>query len=187
MAAGSWIALLKRVRAMHMLWHANTSDLTVEQVNHHERIGVLPITFSLFHYVNGEDRSVSERLLDAPSIWNADWSARTGIASDPIRRGTPIEIAEQVRITDMSAWLAYQSAVFERTEQVLATLAAGRWDDVVFDRVPDAFKGGFIGYLAGDDPILLGDLMDALLYQHGMRHLGEIEHGRSLVGLQGNG
>jgi hypothetical protein len=27
--------------------------------------------------------------------------------------------------------------------------------------------------------------MDAYLYQHGIRHLGELEHARSLVGLGG--
>jgi hypothetical protein len=39
--------------------------------------------------------------------------------------------------------------------------------------------------LAGEGPVRLGDMMDVVLYQHGMRHLGEVEHARSLVGLGG--
>ena len=51
--------------------------------------------------------------------------------------------------------------------------------------IPDPLRGGFIALVAGDGPVCLGDLMDAFLYQHGIRHLGEIEHARSLVGLGG--
>jgi hypothetical protein len=172
---------------MHAFWDQAIADLSLEQVNHHERPGVLPITFSLFHYVNGEDRSVGERLLAEPAIWSDGWAARTGIDGGPIRRGTPLAVAEQVRLTDLDAWRAYQRAVFARTEAALAALPDERWDEVVFPAVPDSFKGGFLDYLIGDGQVRLGDLMDVLLYQHGMRHLGEIEHARSLVGLQGVG
>jgi hypothetical protein len=48
-------------------------------------------------------------------------------------------------------------------------------------------RSGFLGLLSGDGQVILGDLMTAFLYQHGMRHLGEIEHGRALIGLQGVG
>jgi hypothetical protein len=188
MADGSWSGLTRRVRAMHNLWQQVLQDMTVEQVNHHERAGVLPIAFSLYHYVNGEDRNVAERLLgNQPPIWTDEWAERTGIHSEPIRRGAPIEVAEQVRVVDLDAWRAYQTEVFARTEATLSATPESRWEDVVYERVPDASRGGFIGLLAGDGPVLLGDLMDVFLYQHGMRHLGEIEHARSLVGLQGVG
>lgn len=187
MADGQWMALLKRVRAMHRFWQLALADMTVGQVNHHERSGVLPITFSLYHYVTGEDRAVSERLLAEPMLWSPDWAARTGIDAEPIRRGAPLAVAEAVRLKGLDAWRAYQSAVFARTESALASFPDERWNEVVFERVPDALAGGFIALLAGDGPVRLGDLMDTFLYQHGMRHLGEIEHARSLVGLQGVG
>jgi hypothetical protein len=186
--AGSWGALLQRVRAMHEIWSQATAELSAEQVNHHERAGVLPITFSLFHYVNGEDRNTSERLLGATPLWSDDWAARTGLPTTPIPRGTPLEVAEQLRITDYAAWLEYQQAVFARTEQALREQPAERWSEVVFDEVPPRFKGGFLDFLLdGRGPVMLGDLCDVLFYQHGMRHAGEIEHARSLVGLQGVG
>ena len=187
MLSNPWGELLRRVRAMHLFWQQSLDDMTVEQVNHHERAGVLPITFSLFHYVTGEDRGISERMLEVPMLWDSGWSERTGITLDPIKRGTPIEVEETLRMTDLSAWRDYQTIVFDRTEETLAAADVARWNEVVFETVPDALKGGFIAHLAGDGPVYLGDLMDVFLYQHGMRHLGEIEHARSLVGLQGVG
>lgn len=187
MADGSWSALSRRVGAMHKLWQDALTDMSLDQVNHHERAGVLPITFSLFHYVTGEDRAVAERILNESMIWSNEWAERTGVDGEPIRRGAPIAVAEQVRIRDLDAWRAYQTEVFTRTERALAAFPESRWDEVVSERVPEAMKGGFIALLAGDGAVLLGDLMDVFLYQHGMRHLGEIEHARSLVGLQGVG
>ena len=187
MTGGSWDGLLRWVRPMHQLWQQALNDMTVEQVNHHERAGVLPIAFSLYHYVYGEDRAVADRLLGEPPLWNDDRARLTGIESEPIRRGAPIEVAERVRIVDLEAWQAYQTDVFARTEATLASAPQDRWNEVVFEAVPDALRGGFIALLAGDGPVLLGDLMTTFLYQHGMRHLGEIEHGRALVGLQGVG
>jgi hypothetical protein len=187
MTGGTWTELARWIRPMHSLWQQILDDMTVDQINHHERAGVLPISFSLYHYVGGEDRAVAERLLGESPLWSDDWAQRTGIAIEPIRRGSPIELAEQVRITDLDAWKAYQTAVFDRTEATLASMPPDRWSEVVFERVPDAMRGGFIGLLAGDGQVYLGDLMTTFLYQHGMRHLGEIEHGRALVGLQGVG
>jgi hypothetical protein len=187
MTGGSWNELLRWIRPMHLLWNQVLDDMTAEQVNHHERSGVLPVAFSLYHYVYGEDRAVAERLLGEATLWNEDQAERTGIEIEPVRRGAPIEVAEQVRITDLDAWKSYQSEVFARTESTLESTPQSRWNEVVFEQMPDALRGGFINLLAGDGPVILGDLMTTFLYQHGMRHLGEIEHSRALVGLQGVG
>lgn len=177
---------MRRVAAMHSLWQTALQDMTLDQVNHHERAGVLPITFSLFHYVQGEDRSVSERLLGAEPLWTSGgWAEATGIAAESLRRGTPIADAEQVRLSDLDAWSGYQTQVFTRTEAALAAQPAARFHEVAYPVVPESMKGGFIELLAGDGPVHLGDLMDVFLYQHGMRHIGEIEHARALVGLGG--
>jgi uncharacterized protein YjiS (DUF1127 family) len=186
MTENPWHELNRRIKAMHTLWQQALSDLSLNQVNHHERDGVLPIAFSLMHYVNGEDRNVAERLLGEPQLWEADdWAARVGGNVPKVPRGSPMSLAEQVRFGDLAAWRAYQSAVFARTERTLATAAPERFGQVLYDRVPDSLQGGFIALLAGDGPVRLGDLIDAHLYQHGIRHLGEIEHARSLVGLGG--
>ena len=101
MTGGSWNELVRWIRPMHLLWNQALDDMTADQVNHHERAGVLPVAFSLYHYVYGEDRAVAERILGEPTLWNDDWAKRTGIAIEPVRRGAPIEVAEQVRIADL--------------------------------------------------------------------------------------
>jgi DinB superfamily len=186
MAAGRWNELNRRVTAMHSLWRRAIADLTLDQVNHHERQGVLPIAFSLMHYVNNEDRYVTERIVGGSQLWETEnWPARVGGNVPQVRRGTPLALAEGVRFGDLETWRAYQAAVFARTEAALAGLSEERFEEVVFPRVPEAMRGGFLSKLAGDGPVRLGDMMDVVLYQHGMRHLGEVEHARSLVGLGG--
>lgn len=186
MTASPWQPLTKRVTAMHGLWQRAVVDVTLDQINHHERAGVLPIAFSLLHFVNNEDRYVSERLLDEPHLWDTEeWAERIGGSVTPVRRGAPLTAGEAVQFGDLDAWRDYQTAVFARTEAELAALPADRFGEVVFPEVPATLRGGFMAALAGDGPVLLGDMMDVVLYQHGMRHLGELEHARSLVGLGG--
>jgi hypothetical protein len=178
--------MLRRVRAMHKQWSQVTTDLTLDQVNHHEREGVLPIAFSLHHYVLGEDRAISQRIYSEAPIWESDgWSGRVGASVPSVTRGTPIAVAETLQFADFDAWLGYQSAVFARTEAGLQTLSDERWDDVLFERMPDQLKGGFLELVVGDGPVTLGDMLDVFICSHGVRHLGEIEHARALVGLQG--
>jgi hypothetical protein len=185
---GSFVDLNRRVKAMHQVWRQATGDLTLEQVNHIEKPGVLTIGFSLVHYVGSEDRYISERLGDGTRLWESqNWADRVGGTIPALRRGTPMSVAESVTFEHYNEWLAYQDTVFARTEAELAALPDERHADVVFEHVPDAMKGGFIELLAGDGPVILGDLLDVVLYQHGIRHIGEIEHARALVGLGGVG
>jgi len=45
-------SLQRRVRALHSLYTDALDTMDLEQVNHFERAGVLPIAFSLFHIAN---------------------------------------------------------------------------------------------------------------------------------------
>src|SRR5664280_3751087 len=45
-------SLQRRMRAMHSLYYDAVSTMELDQVNHFEREGVLPIAFSLFHLAN---------------------------------------------------------------------------------------------------------------------------------------
>jgi len=51
-------SLRNRVRAMNTLYERAVSDMTLEQVNHHERRDVLPIAFSLCQFIRVQDRSI---------------------------------------------------------------------------------------------------------------------------------
>jgi hypothetical protein len=165
----------------------SVADLTVEQVNHHERPGVLPITFSLLHLVRGEDNVVSSMILNEPTLWErGGWREKVGSNLDAAPRGTPMAVAEGIRFSDMDAWRAYQTAVFERTEAQLVNKALD-WEQVLFGgTLPPAMAGSFLAFMVGPEgPARLIDVVEAFIYQHAIRHLGEIDHARALVGLGG--
>ncbi len=187
MALTPWERLTRRVAVMHRLWNSATSDLTTEQMNYHERPGVLPITFSLLHYILGEDRNVSMYLYDSPTEWDrGGWESRIGGNLPSVKRGTPIEVAESARIGSADAWMEFQRTVFSRTDEALRSKTPEVYDQIVHESVPEQMKGSFVGIAYGPDgPLYLGDVIDGFVFQHGIRHLGEIEHARSLLGLQG--
>ena len=178
--------LARRMRAAHQFWQAGVADLTLEQANHHERAGVLPISFTLLHYIKGEDSRASERLSDQEPLWmTGGWAEKIGVSLPDVSRGTPMEESETLRFADLDAWRAYQTAVFEQTEALLTASEDGSWDEVIFERVPEGLRGGFLDALVESGRVTLGDYLETVLYQHCVRHLGELEHARALVGLGG--
>lgn len=176
-------SLAERVSAMHRLWDHLTADLTAEHVNHFERSGVLPIAFTLAHAVPNEDHSVAS-LLGGERLWDTH-AERVGLSGKLPRRGTPIEEAERTRIRDVDAWRGYQRAVFERTESAIAAAPLDRLAER-HEITPQALKGGFLELLVGTpERVRVIDTLEAWVYQHGVRHVGELEHARALVGLKG--
>ena len=177
--------LLARVRGLHSLWRRAVSDLGPEQVNHVERPGILPIAFTLVHYVRGEDNNAVDLLGATEHLWDQH-AGRFGFSGVDPRRGTPLADAEKVRIRDMDAWRAYQQAVFDRTERLLARADGALLDTLMFEgQRPDSLEGGFLGAYVSEGPIRRRHALEAWIFQHGSRHLGELEHARSLVGLGG--
>ncbi|MGD9711176.1 MAG: DinB family protein [Thermomicrobiales bacterium] len=181
-----WDRLTRRVSSMHTMWRAATGDLTTAQMNFKEREGVLPIAFSLLHYVGGEDRNVSTYLLGEPMLWESGgWEERIGGKLPSVKRGTSIVVAEETRFGGAEAWLAYQEAVFERTERALHMASDQDYDRIIHGTIPEQLVGSFVDLTYAPGPVALGDIIDGFVFQHGIRHLGEIEHGRSLLGLRG--
>ena len=172
---------------MHHLWQLSVADLTVERVNHFERPGVLPLSFSLLHFIRGEDGVVSIMLLEEPTLWESgNWREKVGSNVDAAPRGTPMEVAESIRFQDMDAWREYQTAVFQRTEALLAGGALD-WDKEMFGgTLNPAMATSFLGLLVGPEgPARMIDVIEAFIYQHGLRHLGEVDHARAVAGLSG--
>jgi hypothetical protein len=180
-------SIARRIAAVHALWQQGVADLTVDQVNHFERAGVLPIAFTLMHFVVGEDRNVARYLGADALLWDQQGCAkRVGLVGEPPMRGTPMADAERIRLGDIDAWRAYQTAVFARTERALATLPLDRFAQKAMDRPPaDKLKGAFIALLVPEGDFNVSDVCEAYLFQHAVRHLGELEHARALVGLGG--
>ena len=188
MASEQWRAgVLRRIAAVHALWQDGVSDHTAEHVNHGERSGVLPIAFTLMHFVVGEDRNTARYLGGNTLLWDEHgWAKRVGLVGEPPMRGTPMADAERIRIGDVDAWRAYQTAVFARTRNALASLPISRFSEKALDRPPaDKLKGAFIALLVPEGEIRVSDVCEAYLFQHAVRHLGELEHARALVGLGG--
>ena len=180
--------LARRMRPVHQTWQAAVADLTLAQVNHHERAGILPIAFSLMHLVNTEDFRTCERLTGQSPLWQSgNWADRVGNTVPAVFRGTPMEVAESLRFADLDAWREYQSAVFAQTISLLEGADPARWDEVCLDSVPETMHGGFLHALVGSSGVTLGDYLEVVVYHHALRHLGELEHARALVGLRGVG
>lgn len=170
---------------MHSLYYQAVSSMGSEHVNHFERDGVLPIAFSLFHATNIEDASFMA-ITGAPPIWNERWQARVAMAIDD--HGKELPVAEMVhqRIGDYAAFAAYQRAVFDRTEQHLDGLEPAEFGRVLVPRpLPPQLASTYSARVAGPAGITVLDAYECWLYQHGLRHMGEIELARGLVGLGG--
>jgi hypothetical protein len=178
-------SLRRRMAAMHSLWYDAVATMDLGQVNHVEREPVLPIAFSLFHLAQIEDGSVT--MLGGPDpIFDEGAAARMGLViADHGKHKTVDEMVHQ-RIGDYEAFKAYQRAVFEKTETYLVGLAPGDLDEVVVRRpFPPQIASTYSARVAGEEGITRLDGLECWVYQHGLRHMGEVEHARALVGLQG--
>ena len=178
-------SLQRRMRALHSLYWEAVATMDLDQVNHFEREGVLPIAFSLFHIVNMIDASFMLMTGEAP-IWDEDWESRVHPAiPDHGKHRTVAEMVNQ-RIGDYQAFQQYMGEVFTRTEQWLDKLEPAELTRVVIARpFPPQVANTYSSRVAGPDGITLLDATECWIYQHGLRHMGEIELARGLVGLGG--
>ena len=178
-------SLRRRMRAMHSLWEDAVATMDLDQVNHVEREPVLPIAFSIFHLVQIEDGSAT-MLGAGPMVYEDSWATRMGLAiADHGKHKTVDEMVGQ-RIGDYDAFKDYMQLVFNKTESWLATLVPSALIEVVVSRpFPPQIASTYSARVAGEGGITRLDATECWIYQHGLRHMGEIEHARALVGLQG--
>ncbi|HEV2370350.1 MAG TPA: hypothetical protein VGR90_10780, partial [Acidimicrobiales bacterium] len=150
-----------------------------------EREPVLPIAFSLFHFVQIEDGSAS--LLGAGSmVYTPEWGERMKLAILDHGKARTVDEMVHQRIGDYDAFGEYMGQVFAKTEGWLAGLDAALLDEVVVRRpFPEDIASTYSARVAGPAGITRNDAAECWIYQHGLRHMGEIEHARALVGLQG--
>ena len=178
-------SLRRRMRALHSLYHDAIATMGPEHVNHFEREGVLPIAFSLFHIVNMIDASFM-LMTGTPPIWNEEWAERVQMSiNDHGKHRTVNEMVHQ-RIGNYEAFCDYLRAVFARTEAWLDQLDPAELRRLVIPRpFPPQIASTFSARVAGEAGITVLDGFECWIYQHGLRHMGEIELARGLVGLNG--
>jgi len=173
------------MRAMHSLYEDAVATMGPEHVNHFEREGVLPIAFSLFHYINMQDTSAG-LLCGEGLIWDESWQAKVQMAVDDHGKERPVSDMIHQRIGNYDAFIEYQAAVFARTEGWLAELDPTVLSNVIVPRpLPPVVANTYSARVAGEDGITMLDAIECWIYQHGLRHMGEIELARGLVGLGG--
>ncbi len=178
-------SLRRRMRAMHSLWEDAVVTMDIDQVNHVEREPVLPIAFSLFHLVQIEDGSAT-MLGAGPMVYDESWASRMRLTiADHGKHKTVDEMMAQ-RIGDYDAYKEYLRLVFDKTESWLAGLESPSLTEIVVQRpFPPPIASTYSARVAGEAGITRLDATACWIYQHGLRHMGEIEHARALVGLGG--
>jgi len=180
-------SLRNRIRAMNTLWARCVEDMTLDQVNYQERDRVLPIAFSLSHYIRAQDQAVSRPFLSEAPLWDtAGWAEKVGVTVDALGREETVDEMQHIRFADFDAWRAYQAEVLVRTEKVLAAVDQTTLEQVLLPKLPPNMQNIFCAIVIGPDaPLRKLDVLECFVYQHGLRHMGEIEHGRALIGLEG--
>ncbi len=178
-------SLLRRMRTMHSLYYQAVDTMELHHVNHFERAGVLPIAFSLFHYTNMQDVTFMVLSGQMP-VWNDAWQARVQMSiNDHGKERTVDEMIHQ-RIGDYDAFKEYQRTVFTRTEDHIASMDPNDFTRVlVAPPYPPQVASTYSARCAGPQGITVLDGFECWHYQHGLRHMGEIELARGLVGLGG--
>ena len=119
-------------------------------------------------------------------IYDDSWGERMGLTiADHGKHKTVDEMVHQ-RIGDYDGFKEYMRLVFAKTETWLAGLDPSTLTDVIVaPPFPPQIVTTFSARVAGEAGITRLDATECWIYQHGLRHMGEIEHARALVGLQG--
>ena len=179
-------SLRNRIGAINTLYERCVTDMTLEQVNHHERAGVLPIAFSLCHFIRAQDQSISGPFLQQPNLWEAGgWAEKIGVTVDKFGREETVEEMEGIRFADFEAFKSFQAAVLARTDEALQSVTEESLSEVLMPKLPPNMQNIYCALVIKDGPLRKLDVLECFVYQHGLRHMGEIEHGRALVGLGG--
>lgn len=178
-------SLQRRMKALNSLYFQATESMSAEHVNHFERSGVLPIAFSLFHIINMMDSSFMMLSGQMP-IWNDEWQAKVQMAINDHGKELTVAEMENQRIGNYPAFCDYMRTVLERTENYLSTLDPADLERVLLTHpLPERIATTYSARVAGPNGLTVLDGFECWIYQHGLRHMGEIELSRGLVGLGG--
>ena len=180
-------SLRNRVRAMNTLWLRAIADLTPDQMNHHERSGVLPLAFSFAHFVRAQDMVVSQFILGTPPLWESDeWAQRSALRVERLGRADTVGEMEQQQIGNLDAFRAYLAKVVDRSDTALERMSTDELAEVVIDALPPDWDNSYCALVVGrGNAVRKLEVWECLVYQHGLQHMGEVEHGRALIGLNG--
>ena len=131
------------------------------------------IAFIAWHYARTVDNMVRFVFQRRPTVWmEGKWDERFGLDSKAQGTGMTREDAVALRISDIPAFGAYMSEVWNETQAYLQTLNEEELGRTMTIRP--------LGELT------LEEVLGTTLLTHGYTHLGEIWLLKGLQGLQGN-
>jgi len=170
---------------VHSLYYDACDTMTVDQVNAVTQPSSLPIAFSLVHQLLMEDGTLVYIGGPTPQF-NEEWAERLGLAIADHGKERTVEEMMAQRIGDYEAFQQFQRQVYRATEQYVAEVEPDTLNDVLI-RTPygPVIANTFSARVGGENGITRSDALECWIYQHALRHMGEIEHARSLVGLGG--
>lgn len=159
--------------------------MSLDQVNAVVQPGVLPIAFSLVHQLLIEDGTLVFAGGPAPQF-NDQWAERMCLAINDHGKARTVEEMMGQRIGDYATFLELQRLVFGATEDYVESVSPDSWQEVIvaFPYGPSV-ASTFSARVGGEGGISRSDALESWIYQHALRHMGEIEHARALVGLSG--
>jgi hypothetical protein len=159
--------------------------MDLEQVNAVVAPTSLPIAFSLVHQVLIEDGTIVFAG-GPPPQFSPHWAQRLTLGVDD--HGKERSVAEMMaqRIGDFDAFKEFQRLVFGATETFVAAIEPSSFNEVIVaPPYGPTIANTFSARVGGERGITRSDALECWIYQHALRHMGEIEHARSLVGLGG--
>jgi hypothetical protein len=178
-------SLVRRLRAVHSLYYGACATMDLEQVNRVVVPGALPIAFSLVHQVLIEDGSLVFAGGPVPQYGDG-WAVRMRLAIRDHGKERSVEEMMDQRIGDYGAFLEFQRLVFDATETFVATIDPNTFAEIlVAHPYGPGIANTFSARVGGEGGISRSDALECWIYQHALRHMGEIEHARALVGLGG--
>jgi hypothetical protein len=170
---------------MHSLYYDACASMNVEQVNQVVHPGALPIAFSLVHQVLIEDGSLIFAGGSAP-LYDDAWSHTLEFAIPDHGKARTVEEMMGQRIGNYDEFLRFQRLVFEATETFVEHVDPSNLGDIIVAfPYGEGIANTFSARVGGNAGISRSDALECWIYQHGLRHMGEIEHARALVGLGG--
>ena len=170
------------------------AGLTNDQMRVRPGKNLNPIVWLLWHMARTEDVAVNLVVANGPQVLDDEWTKRMSVRWRIIGTGmSDGEVDEMSKSADVDAVRAYRAAVAQRTRDVVRTLRADAWDEIIgfADTSRGAAAGAFaptsawvegVGYTPWQGQSRAAQL-GASAIRHNALHLGEAITIRSLAGF----
>jgi hypothetical protein len=173
-------------------WLDGLSD---EQMRHRPGEGLNSIVWLLWHMARTEDVAVNLVVAARAQVFDDAWARRMNVSRRDMGTGmTADEVATLSAHADVTAVRRYRSAVGVRTREVIQTLPAAAWDEIL--SVADTTRAAAVGAFGPNDDWIdgvghrpwqghaRGHQLGQTAIRHNTAHIGEGVTVRGLAGVR---